>query len=159
MWIDLFNPILQTVSVNNSYFSAQLNWIFDPKSVKFNKFSIIYKINDSNEEMYFIPKGNLNLNFWFSLNWFFVFVENIKYSQSNININEERVQLCYKSCFESSSCYYLSLLGGNCSLHNNSTLFNNCKNNEICVSMNSNYISNLYFISFLYLLPVICETR
>ncbi len=57
--IEIFNPILQPVIVNTSDLSVELKWPFDTKSVKFNKFSIIYKTNDSNEELYFIQKGKI----------------------------------------------------------------------------------------------------
>jgi hypothetical protein len=56
--IEIFNPILQSIIVNPSDISVELNWPFNyTKSLKFNKFSIIYKTNDSNKELYFIQKG------------------------------------------------------------------------------------------------------
>ena len=37
--------------------SVQLNWTLETRDVNFNKYAIIYKTNDSNDELYFIPKG------------------------------------------------------------------------------------------------------
>jgi hypothetical protein len=55
--IEIFNPSLQSIIVNTSELSVELKWPFDTKSVKFNKFSIIYKKNDSNKELYFIQNS------------------------------------------------------------------------------------------------------
>jgi hypothetical protein len=56
--IEIFNPTLQPIIFNTSDISVELNWPFNyTKSLKFNKFSIIYKTNDSNKELYFIQKG------------------------------------------------------------------------------------------------------
>jgi hypothetical protein len=55
--IEIFNPSLQPIIVNTSELSVELKWPFDTKIVKFNKFSIIYKKNDSNKELYFIQNG------------------------------------------------------------------------------------------------------
>ena len=58
--IEIFNPILQSIIPNPSDLSVELNWPFNyTKSVKFNKFSIIYKKNDSNKELYFIQNGKI----------------------------------------------------------------------------------------------------
>jgi hypothetical protein len=57
--IEIFNPTLQPIIVNPSDLSVELKWPFDTKSVSFNKFSIIYKTNNSNKEFYYIQKGKL----------------------------------------------------------------------------------------------------
>jgi hypothetical protein len=57
--IEIFNLTLQPIIVNTSDLSVALNWPFDTKSVKFNKFSIIYKTNNSNKELYFTQNGKL----------------------------------------------------------------------------------------------------
>ncbi len=59
--IEIFNPTLQPIIFNPSDLSVKLSWSFDTKSVKFNKFSVIYKTNDSNKELYFIQKGKLTI--------------------------------------------------------------------------------------------------
>jgi hypothetical protein len=60
--IEMFNPTLQPIILNTSELSVELKWPFNyTKSVKFNKFSIIFKTNDSNKELYFIQKGKITI--------------------------------------------------------------------------------------------------
>ena len=55
--LEIFNPILQKIIVNNTDLSALLDWTFDAKGVEFKKFAIIQRFNGSQEKSYFIPKG------------------------------------------------------------------------------------------------------
>jgi hypothetical protein len=132
--IEIFNPILQSIIPNPSDLSVELNWPFNyTKSVKFNKFSIIYKKNDSNKELYFIQKGIIT--FWWFLSyllWFHLI------DDPSINLTDESLQSCYKKCFQTPFCYFFNLNNGsNCSFVNQD-LFDNCpNNNEICIKMNS----------------------
>ena len=48
------------MSVFNSSLSAEFSWEFETKTIDFNKFAVIYKLNDSTHEFYFIPKGIIN---------------------------------------------------------------------------------------------------
>jgi hypothetical protein len=59
--IELFNPSLKPIIVNTSELSVELKWPFNyTKSVKFNKFSIIFKTNVSNK-LYFIQNGIITI--------------------------------------------------------------------------------------------------
>ena len=61
--LDDFTEILfQPLVLNNFNLSVELNWAFETKDVNFNKYSIIYKTNDSNDELYFIPKGKYKIS-------------------------------------------------------------------------------------------------
>jgi hypothetical protein len=145
--IEIFNPSLQSIIVNSSELSVELKWPFDTKTVKFNKFSIIYKTNDSNRDLYFIQNGKLTI--WWFLSYFLWFY---LIDDRSINLTDENLQSCYKKCFQTPFCYFFNLKNGsNCSFVNQES-FDNCQDNEICIKMNSILINASFpcYITCLY---------